>query len=275
MTVTESSAGSDDYDGQSGPAETDESRQELLTEAVRRSDLLTALQSSPASPSELEQSLDISRSTVHRALKTLKELNLVEKTGGQYELTGVGMFVARETSVYRERVDAAMSLEPFLNLVEVDDIPVEHFADAEVTRPKPRQPHYSVRRIIDLIERSEHLRIFSTIISPFYVDVAHREMLDGMEIQAIFNEGIIDIVLGEYEQEAYEAFETGCFDVYMHANLPFELFLFDDRIGMAAHDQNGIARVFVETQSEEAIDWATDLYERYLEQSTALSPTLE
>lgn len=275
MTETGSNVGPDNRDDQSEPAETDAIRQELPIEAVRRSDLLAALQSSPASPSELEQSLDISRSTIHRALKTLEELHLVEKTSGQYELTGVGTFVAAETNGYRERVDAAMSLEPFLNLVEIDDIPVEHFADAEVTRPKPRQPHYSVRRIIDLIERSAHLRIFSTIISPFYVDVAHREMLDGMEIQAIFDEGIIDIVLGEYEQEAYEAFETGCFDVHMHANLPFELFLFDDRIGMAAHDENGIARVFVETQSDEAIDWATDLYERYLEQSTALSPTLE
>lgn len=246
-----------------------------MIEVIRRSDLLTALQSSPASPSELERTLDISRSTIHRALRTLEELHLVEKTSGQYELTGVGTFVTAETSAYCNRVDAAMSLEPFLNLVEIDDIPVEHFADAKVTSPKPRQPHYSVRRIIELIERSESLRIFSTIISPFYVDVAHREMLDGMEIQAIFDDGIIDIVLGEYEQEAYEAFDTGRFDVYMHANLPFELFLFDDRIGMAAHDENGIARAFVETRSPEAIDWATKLYERYLEQSTALSSTIE
>ncbi|WP_255170834.1 helix-turn-helix transcriptional regulator [Natrononativus amylolyticus] len=242
-------------------------------ESVRRAALLAELRSAPADAGDLEDSLDISRSTVHRATNTLLELNLLQQSNGKYELTGVGEFVADETQAYRNRVGSALSLEPFLNLVDVDDVPVQHFSEADVILPQPRQPHFSVRRIIELIQSSDTLGILSTVISPFYVDVAHREMLDGMEIEAVFDEEIIDIVLEEYEREALEAFETGRFHVHVHPDVPFELFLFDDRIGMAAHDENGIARVFVETDDPNAIDWASSLYERHLAESRPVAGT--
>lgn len=242
--------------------------QELVMETVRRHRILSELQTAAADATDLEDALEISRSTIHRATKSLLDLDLIRKTDGAFELTGVGEVVAEETASFTKRLDAAISLAPLLNLVDVDiDVPVEHFDDAQVTRPKPRQPHFSVRRIIELIEESDELQILSSVISPFYVDVAHREMLDGMEINAIFDERIIDIVLGEYERKAMEAIETGNFEVSVHSEVPFELFLFDDRIGIAAHDENGIARVFVETDSPGAVEWAEELFERYLEEA--------
>ncbi|WP_254768289.1 helix-turn-helix transcriptional regulator [Salinilacihabitans rarus] len=245
---------------------------DLLIEAVRRSNVLAELRSGPADASELEAALDVSRSTIHRATKSLEELNLIEKSNGRFELTGVGDVVARETDVYGRRIAAAISLEPFLNLVDVEDVPIEHFADATVTVPKPRQPHFTVRRIMDLIEEADSLRLFTSVISPFYVDVAHREILEGTEVEAIFDADILDIVLAEYESEARGAIETGNFDVYVHDSVPFELFLLDGKIGMAAHDENGIARVFVEADSPEAIRWARRLYDRYLAESRHKAP---
>lgn len=244
--------------------------QKLIMETVRRYRILSELQTAAAGPSDLEDALEISRSTIHRATKSLLELNLIRKSDGAFELTGVGEVVAEETASFTKRLDAAIRLEPLLNLVDVD-VPVEHFDDAQVTQPKPRQPHFSVRRIIELIEESDEMRVLSSVISPFYVDVAHREMLDGMVIDAIFDERIIDIVLGEYEQKAIEAVETGNFEVYSHDGVPFELFLFDDRIGLAAHDENGIARIFVETDSPDAVEWAEELFERHLEEAQCVT----
>ncbi|WP_290812064.1 helix-turn-helix domain-containing protein [Halovivax sp.] len=237
---------------------------EFLIECVRRVEILSALDSAPAGASDLVEALDVSRSTIHRATNVLTDEGLVRKTNGRYELTGYGEVVAEKTTTYRNHLQAASTLEPFLNTSEADNIPVEHFADAKVTRPEPRQPHRSIHRITTLIERSTELRMFSSVLSPIYVDVAHREMVDGMEIQVVFDEELLDIILTEYEAEAREALETGRFDVHLCDEVPFELFLFDDRIGMAAHDDSGIARVFVECDVPAAIEWASDLYDRIL-----------
>lgn len=254
----------------------DESTPEVPTEAfvlevVRRSSVLDALQSSPASASELVDRVDVSRSTIHRATESLVELDLIAKSDGTFSLTSYGRIVAEQTTAFGDRMAATHLLKPFLTYADMPGFPVEHFLDAEVIEPKPRQPHYSVRRIMELIEGTDDLRVFSSVISPFYVEVAHREMMDGMNAEVIFDEETIDIVLREYREQTEEAIEAGRFDVFAYNDLPFELFLFDDCIGMAAHDDDGIARVLVVSSSSAAIEWAEELYEQYREKAQRLT----
>lgn len=237
--------------------------QELLLEAVRRAPMLTSLRSDPATPSDLVDELDLSRSTIHRAKESLLELDLIKQSNSYLELTRLGEVFADEIEQFSTQIGTATSLKPLLNTIGTCKIPLEHFAGAKVTKPASRRPHISVRRIVELIEESDSLRMFSTVLSPIYVDVGYREMTSGMEIQAIFDEQAIDIMLSEYPEKAYETIKTGNFDVYAHDGLPFELFLFDDRMGMAAHDEDGIARVFVECDAPSAIQWAEDRYAHY------------
>jgi len=242
-----------------------------LVEVVRREPLLRALRSTPATPGDLTESVDLSRSTVHRALNSLEEHDLVERFDGEYYLTIPGEVVAEEAAEFATRARTAMTLEPFLNTIDMNGIPVEHFVDARITRRKPRQPHASLQRIIDLIEVSGSLRMLSTVISPIYVDLGYREMMDGMNIEAVFDRQAMEIMLTEYGEKAYETVTTGHFDLYVHDGLPFELFLFDEKMGMAAHDENGIAQVLVESEAEPAIEWAEDIYARHLAEADPLT----
>lgn len=244
--------------------------QDLLMEAVRRGPLLDALRAAPATATELDDSLELSRSTIHRAGESLQERGLIEKSNGQLELTGLGTVVADEVTMFEVRMRTAASLEPFLNTIDSDGVPVEHFTDATVTRPKPRQPHVSIQRIIELIEDASSLRMLSTVLSSIYVDVGYREMMDGMEIEAVFDEQAISIMLSEFQEKARETIETGNFDVYVHSGLPFELFVFDDKVGLAAHDENGIAQVFIESDSTRAIAWAEEFYAQHLGEAEPL-----
>lgn len=263
----------DNSDSQTPPAVEEESvDEEFFVEIIRRSRLLVTLQEQPASASDLAELVELSRSTIHRAMSSLTDLKLVEKTEGKFRLTGYGNIVATEVDQFRKRAMAAQVLEPFLSHVDVPDLPIEHFRDATVIQPEAHQPHLSIRRIMELIKETDRLRVFSTVISPIYVEIAHREMLNGMEAEAIFDQQTLDIVLKEYEEETVEALESGNFDVFIHNSLPFELFLFDDMIGMAAHDEYGIARVLVVSSSDEAIAWAEELYSSYREESTPAMP---
>lgn len=245
-------------------------KQEFLLEAIRRRPILCALRSGPASTAELAELADQSRSTIHRATGTLEELDLIEKSDGGYALTGLGRHVTERTAHFGQTVWRAVTLKSFLNSVDVDGIPVEHFTDARITRPSPRQPHTSIQRIIELMERSDDLRMMSTVLSPLYVNVGYREMTAGMEIEAVFDEEAIDIMVSDFAQKAYETISSGNFDVYSHEGLPFELFIFDDRIGMAAHDENGVAKVLVECDDPAAVEWAIDTYEEHRAEARSL-----
>lgn len=256
----------------------DDIPEEFLVETVKRAPLFELLADEPHEASELVDTLDMSRSTIHRATRSFVEKGLLRKSNERFELTGFGRAVADEVVGFRNRVTAAKKLRPFLNTVELteveeltdEDVPMSAFSDATVVHPKPRQPHFAVKRIIELIEESESVHMFSSIISPFYVDVAYRELLNGTEIEVVFDPEVVEIIAAEYADKARKAAEAGEFEVLVEPGIPFELFVFDDCIGMAAHDESGIARVFVETDAPEAVEWAESVYETYRDRADSI-----
>lgn len=247
---------------------------EFQIEVVKRAPLLEALRSQPKSLGELDDALEMSRSTIHRALGTFEDLNVVRKTDTEYALTGFGRTITGRTGEFSTDLATAWDLDEFLNAVDGDglDVPMEHFADAEVIRPEPQKAHRGVKRIIELIEEVDSLRMFSNILSPLYVDVAAREMIDGTEIEVIFDDRLRYPLQLEYAEDAVEAFRTGRFEVYFRADVPFELFIANDRMAMAAHNQDAIPRMFVETDDDDAVSWAKDLYLRHREAADWFDP---
>lgn len=241
-------------------------------EVVKRAPLFELLRDGPRDTPELVDGLDMSRSTVHRTTRSFAERGLLRETEAGFELTGFGRTVADTVAAFRNQISAANELCTFLNTVEPADVefPLDSLADATVIRPKPHQPHFAVKRIIELIETSDTLRMISSVISPFYVDVAHREMMDGTEIEVVFDQQVVEIVASEYADEATEAAATGRFEVYVRDGVPFEMFVLDDRVGMAAHDGDGIARVFVESEMPAAVEWAEVTYKRYRENASRI-----
>lgn len=258
----------------SEPMTEEQNAQEFLVEVAKRAPLLEALDERPCTMQELDDDLSMSRSTIHRALQTLEDHHVIENRDSRYALTGFGQYITDETATYRTKLATSRDLDDFLDVVdEADiDVPLEAFADAEVTRPQPHQAHLGLKRIIDLIERSASLRMFSSIISPMYVDVTHREILDGMEIEVIFDARIVDIVRSEYAEKAVEALETGRFTVHVGTDIPFELFIYDDKLSMAVHDESALPRLFLETDAPAAIEWAEDLYRSYQADAWQFSP---
>lgn len=256
-----------------GPTEAG-ARSEFVLEAVQRFPLLAELHRDASDSRELERTLSMSRSTIHRATRSLEEEGLLTKREDRFELTKLGRVVVDRLGELESDLGAARLLEPFLNTVEDPElvIPLEPFADATVTRRRPRQAHFGVKRIIDRIEATDSLRMFSSIISPLYVEVAHREIMEGTDIEVIFDAEILDVIFEAYRTEAMEALETGHFHLLVGDDIPFELFVFDDGMGMAAHDGDGIARAFVETDAPAAVEWAEDIYRTYEARSERVTP---
>lgn len=246
---------------------------DILLEIIRRAPILEALLDKSASASDIVEMVDMSRSTVHRATDSLEEYGILERVDEEYCLTNLGRLLFEEQQRFERQTSTAFALAPFLNTITLneDSIPIEHFVDATITRRKPRQPHTSIHRIINLIEQSDRLKMLSTVISPVYVDVGYREMMNGMSIEAIFEPKVVDLMLSEFPEKAQQTMATGNFRVYAKASLPYELFIFDSKMGMAAHNENGNAEVLIECEDAAAVRWAESLYEKHRSQADPLT----
>jgi predicted transcriptional regulator len=243
------------------PSETDA----LVAELAGRAALLDALTDGAATTGELERRIDCSRSTVHRATESLRDRGAVTRVDEGFALTGFGRALARETDRYRRRVATAAALEPLLDALPTDapEIPLDAFVDASTTEPDGRRLHVSLRRLRELVEGADRVRLLSSVISPVYVDLLSEAVLDGVDVAAVFDPAVVEIVFEEHARPVREAADAGAFEVRVGDDCPFELFVFDDRMALAAHDDDGHLQAFVEAGDPDAYEWAERLFERY------------
>lgn len=235
-----------------------------ITAIVKRAPILDALRDEPMDGSRLEERLSSSRSTVHRATNRLADLGLIERRDGEFELTSFGRVVGERVADCRRDLDAAERLAPFLEAADGDaEIPLDLLANAEITRPEAGRAHFAVKRLSDLMAESASLRMFSAVVSPIYVDICCREARRGADVRAIFDRRVVDTLFDEYAPESREAARVGELELLIHDDCPFELFVFDDRVGMTAHGTAGDPTLFVESDDPAVYEWATALFDRY------------
>jgi predicted transcriptional regulator len=230
---------------------------------VKRAALLALLREGPRTTAELEAALDLSRSTIHRTTTAFREEGLVSKTDDRFALTGFGRVAAAEVERFRDRVATADRLAPFLTTADVDGPdrpPLEAFADAEVLAADARRAHAPVKRIADRIAATDSLRMFSSVVSPVYLDHLSRAVADGTHAEAVFDARAVEVLFSEYRDGIREAVRTGRFEVFVYDACPFELFVYDGVVGLAAHDE-GVLRAYVESDDPDAVAWAEARYE--------------
>lgn len=238
-------------------------------ELMRRSELLDALLDGPKTPNQLDNETSLSRSTIHRAIESLTSQFVLAETDGEFELTGFGRVVAGTISDCRTTIMTADRLRPLLNEVDTTAVtfPFEHLADAEVTYPNQAHAHVATKRITDLLADADRIRLFSGVVSPIYLEMAFEQVRNGTEVVAIFDREVVGILFSEYGRRARKAARTGNFEVLIYDHCPFELFLCDTTVGIAAHDDDGSLRLLVESDDSEVFQWAESLYEEYRDRS--------
>lgn len=238
-------------------------------ELMRRSELFDVLLDGPKTPNELDDETSLSRSTIHRAIESLTSQFVLAETDDGLELTGFGRVVAGEISDCQATIMTADRLRPLLEEVDTTAVtfPFEHLADAEVTYPKQAHAHVTTKRITDLLADADRIRLFSGIVSPIYLEMAYEQVQNGTEVVAIFDRQVVEILFSEYGHNAREAARTGNFEVLLYDHCPFELFLCDTTVGIAAHDDDGFLRLFVESDGSDVFQWAESLYEQYRDRS--------
>lgn len=240
---------------------------ELLVVSIQRADVLKALSVRPLRRAEIEETVDVSRTTAHRIARSLTDHGLVERTDAGFVLTPLGEAIAAEVNRVQDTVKVAANLQPILEALSETAfvLDVSLFTDAVITASKPGDPYAPVSRFMELLTETETLRGFDTTsIAPLYVDEIRDEILGGMETSVIYQPAVAQQIADSYPDELDEARESDRLELFTSESLPFGLALYDERIGVGAYDSDtGMLKIFVDTDNPEAIKWGESLYEYY------------
>jgi len=244
--------------------------EEFPAEVIRRSEYLDALREGPQSARALERRLPASRSTIHRVTKQFVEVGVVRQTEEGVELTGTGRALAREAVRFRERIRTTRRLDALFDVPGGDvpaELPIEDLADARVVEPDRRDAHRVTDAIIDRLRRSSSIRLVSSAASPVFLDALYDRAVGGAAVDAVMHPEAVEVLFSRYGETAREAVRSGEFAVRIGDGLPFELFVFDDAVGLAPIDDEGVLQAFVTSEDDGVVEWGRSLFEQRREAS--------
>ncbi len=245
----------------------DSDLRERISTVVKRTAFLDRLAGEPASKRDLRDELDLSRSTVYKAVRELEALGLVTETDAGVALTLVGRLLAEECRAFEERVAAVTDAEALLSALPAD-VPVttDLLVGAETARGERHAPTGPVEYIDDFVRRTDRVVGFTPVVLPQYVDMFHEEVVGG----GLTADLVLETPVAEYLRENHgdrlsEALATGNLSVRRtDETLPFGLVVAEDEgLVLIVYDEGGDLRGVLLNDTEAALDWGTELFRTY------------
>ncbi|MFC7047244.1 helix-turn-helix transcriptional regulator [Halobacteriaceae archaeon GCM10025711] len=243
---------------------------EFLARSPHRVEVLEILTDSPTTRTDLRAATGASPSTVGRIIADFERRRWMVRNGPTYELTRLGEFVADRFLDLRD----AMSIERKLRDVwewlprEMAGFSVDLFADAVVSYPGPGYPYEPVERLTHLIETTDRLRGFDSIVyKSINNETVCEAVLDGMELEYVYSPVALEGTVAWNPERVMEAAACENCTVLVHDALPdgnrCGLGIVDDRAGICCHDEDtGALVAVIDTDAPEAREWALPVFER-------------
>jgi predicted transcriptional regulator len=245
-----------------------------LVDVVRHRSVLELLFEAPRDRRDIEASLGISRATSHRFTRWLEEHELAERVEGRFVLTGKGQIVAESVLRLERNLVTADRLSPLLDAICEDhqEFVVEPFADATVTVPTLSDPYAPVTRFLSLLRETETFRGFNTThMVPPPLATTSDPVFERRDVELIYLPDVVEQLRADDPDRLDAILETGDVTIHTRAALPYGLAIFDDRVGIGGYDEEtGAMRVFVDTDTAIAREWAERVYDTYRRRSTPL-----
>jgi predicted transcriptional regulator len=250
----------------------------VLATVRRRGPVLTALGRAPVRTSALVDRLDLSRSTVDRALSDLVALDLVERREDGYRLTTAGTLVVEEYDDLLERIDVLAESSDLLAALPTDaDVPPAVLDGADVVTAERHSPTLPVRALCDLLDESRFIRSFAPAIVPEQVACYRRNVVDGdAAADVALTDSVLERLRTDFREDLLAGLETDRLRLRRVGSddaLPFSLAVCDrpegPAMGLLVYADRGV-RGFVGTDDDAAVEWARRRLDGLREASTPL-----
>lgn len=256
------------------------SADEVLRDAIRkRSTIAETLRHEPREKPALVSALSVSRSTVDRGIRDLRDAGLVERTDEGFATTVAGdlaLDAYREFVDRTERVAAAASLlESVPDSSAIDPVLLR---DCSIRLPETRAPENALRPLVEGLRDRESLRLFTPVVRPSHVSLVHERVVEGdLRVELVIERGMTGALtdLPLIEDELAELFASDAFRcLETTEDLPYGLWWMrgdDPMAGLVSYESNGSIAGVLTCTRDSAVEWCRDAYESYREPAEPIS----
>ncbi|NUE03001.1 MarR family transcriptional regulator [Halorubraceae archaeon YAN] len=161
---------------------TDTGPRDLLSLIVRRGDVLRTIDSPGMDKRDIVSQLNVSRSTVDRAVRELESAELIERTDNVFRRTLAGELALDAYETFEEQLSAisasCSALRPLPPETEIDSALL---VDADVISATIHEPHQPIAKLCELCESARWVHLVLPAVFPqildSIVDAAQSEQL--------------------------------------------------------------------------------------------------
>lgn len=253
--------------------------EEILDVLGHRWNLLDTLADGPHSKPELETSLDVSRSTINRAISELEQVDLIEpSTSNGYQLSAFGRPIYHLCSSTGQCLDGIYEAYPFGSQFPTGEYgEAVMFDDATVVRPEPHTPDRPLQELLDRIRAANSLRGCTPVVLNQYIDVCYEQIrFDSLNMELVVTAPVRECLETTYLEQFSAALQQPNVNVFETETIPFGIILFDEgpacEAGLVIYSNTGISGL-VTTESDHAIGWAKQFYQRCKAHATEVPVT--
>lgn len=242
----------------------------LISLLHRRFEVLDALVEGSAEKRDLEETLDVSRSTVDRAVRELEAHDLAERTEGAVEITLLGRLALAATVSYRRKV---ATLERYGDvLTHLDSsapLPPWVLVGADLYRPEPpmgNRPQAVTRSELAGFDRLVGLT--KAITDPGWLDRLRETLLDGgARVDLVVASDIVDYLRETRDEDLVRALQRGALTLHERERLPFGCLVADPdtpeaTVLLFVYDDGQLVGTF-RSRRPAVVDWAVTLFRGY------------
>lgn len=249
---------------------------QFLSNSFQRVRLLDVLADSTTDLPSLRENLDAPRTTLQRDLSQLERRGWIERTSSGYSTTTAGRLLVSEVGRTIETVETIENLSPFLEAVaDSRTLDVTRLNDPVVTVPEPNQPHAPMNRLFETLRTTTGKRGFVPMISA--------GLLQNFQIPCESSRDVSVFVLSSETVASIREGNVQDGDDLVDGNrlrlleydgkLPYGLVIAGESVALVAYDDVGRIRALVDSNEQEALEWAEQVYGGYRSQANLVRAT--
>ena len=243
-----------------------------------RTDILRALRSATARPTELAEEYSCARETAQRAVSAFVERGWAEKVSTEdgYRLTRAGELVADGYDEFERCVVGSNRFRELLaNLGTISErIDCETLSEVTYAQATAENPHAPIDRFLAVVgdEPVEQFYGITPIVSRVFNRAAGRVIRPETDVQLIVDRDVLTASVSEYPEALERAEELEGFTLYVSQE-PLEsgVMIVDGHAYLGAYDDDGNLVASADSAGEAFVSWAEETFESVREQTTEWS----
>ncbi|SFR57260.1 Predicted transcriptional regulator, contains HTH domain [Halogeometricum rufum] len=242
---------------------------EFLALSANRVEVLDALTEGAATRRELEAETGASQPTLGRILGDFTDRGWITHDGARYVATATGRLVAEAFTDLWETMETELKLRDVAEWLPTESLGFDlgRLGDATITVPTRTRPGAPVQRVLELLEESSHVRIFSHAFNEQSLEVVTERTVEGVQtFEGVFSPDALDAIAHDstLRQRLEALLDSEAAEIRLHEGpIPLAVTITDDVVHLLLRDDEGLLRAALDTDDDAVLSWAREAHERY------------